>query len=173
MTFRIAPGLKEALRSAAEREHRSNAELVGVLIRDYCRRHGIAIADSSALSDEGCEPHKRSAKLIKLKASSSSATVTAGLPKKRRDKRINVVLPVIMENATGDTRDVSASGVFFWLNGTCALGYAISFAMGRKAHSGEFLLKCRGVGFRTEPRGEEIGVAVRITEPAMERVRLN
>lgn len=129
--------------------------MVGVLIRDYCRRHGIAIADSSALSDEGCEPHKRSAKLIKLKASSSSATVTAGLPKKRRDKRINVVLPVIMENATGDTRDVSASGVFFRLNGTNALGDAVSFPMERKAHSGGFLLKCRGVVFRAEPRGGE------------------
>ena len=43
LTFRIDPGLKEALRFAAEQEHRSIANMVGVLIRDYCERHAIAI----------------------------------------------------------------------------------------------------------------------------------
>lgn len=36
LTFRIEPGLKEALRTAAGREHRSIANMVEVLIRDYC-----------------------------------------------------------------------------------------------------------------------------------------
>lgn len=44
LTFRIEPGLKEALREAAGREHRSIANMVEVLIRDYCARNGIAIA---------------------------------------------------------------------------------------------------------------------------------
>ena len=44
LTFRIEPGLKEALRTAAEREHRSIANRVEVLIRDYCGRNGIGIA---------------------------------------------------------------------------------------------------------------------------------
>lgn len=43
LTFRIEPGLKEALRTAANREHRSIANMVEVLIRDYCDRNGIAI----------------------------------------------------------------------------------------------------------------------------------
>jgi hypothetical protein len=43
LTFRIEPGLKEALRTAAENEHRSIANMVEVLIRDYCGRNGIAI----------------------------------------------------------------------------------------------------------------------------------
>jgi hypothetical protein len=43
LTFRIKPGLKDALRTAAEREHRSIANMVEVLIRDYCGRNGIAI----------------------------------------------------------------------------------------------------------------------------------
>ena len=43
LTFRIAPALKEALRTAAEREHRSIANMVEVLIRDYCGRNGIDI----------------------------------------------------------------------------------------------------------------------------------
>jgi hypothetical protein len=52
LTFRIEPGLKEALRTAADREHRSIANMVEVLIRDYCGRNGIAIPEQGALFDE-------------------------------------------------------------------------------------------------------------------------
>lgn len=47
LTFRIEPGLKEALRMAAEREHRSIANMVEVLIRDYCRRNGVPIPEQA------------------------------------------------------------------------------------------------------------------------------
>ncbi|WP_323003806.1 ribbon-helix-helix domain-containing protein [Denitromonas sp.] len=43
LTFRIEPGLKEALRIAADKEHRSIANMIEVLIRDYCEQRGIAI----------------------------------------------------------------------------------------------------------------------------------
>ena len=46
LTFRIDPGLKEALRIAAGQEHRSIANMVEVLIRDYCEQRGIAIPAS-------------------------------------------------------------------------------------------------------------------------------
>jgi hypothetical protein len=36
LTFRIEPGLKAALRMAAERENRSIANMVEVIIRDHC-----------------------------------------------------------------------------------------------------------------------------------------
>ena len=49
LTFRIEPGLKEALRTAANREHRSIANMVEVLIRDYCARNGIAIPEQQVL----------------------------------------------------------------------------------------------------------------------------
>jgi len=48
LTFRIVPALKEALRTAAEREHRSIANMVEVLIRDYCGRNGVAIPTPGA-----------------------------------------------------------------------------------------------------------------------------
>lgn len=47
LTFRIDPGLKEALRTAANREHRSITNMVEVLIREYCDRSGIAILEDS------------------------------------------------------------------------------------------------------------------------------
>ncbi|MBL8298152.1 MAG: DUF3641 domain-containing protein [Rhodanobacteraceae bacterium] len=46
LTFRIDPGLKEALRIAADQEHRSIANMVEVLIRSYCERHDIVIPHS-------------------------------------------------------------------------------------------------------------------------------
>ena len=48
LTFRIDPGLKEALRTVAQREHRSIANMVEVSIRDYCGRNGIDIAHGNA-----------------------------------------------------------------------------------------------------------------------------
>lgn len=46
LTFRIDPALKEALRLAANLEHRSIANMVEVLIRDYCEQRGIEIPSS-------------------------------------------------------------------------------------------------------------------------------
>ncbi len=48
LTFRIDPGLKEALRIAADQEHRSIANMIEVLIRDFCEQRGIAIPASES-----------------------------------------------------------------------------------------------------------------------------
>jgi hypothetical protein len=49
VTFRIDPAVKEALRIAAAREHRSIANMVEVLIREYCGRNGITIPEQGDL----------------------------------------------------------------------------------------------------------------------------
>jgi len=51
LTFRIDPNLKEALRTAAELEHRSIANMVEVMIRDYCRQAGVPITNNIAATD--------------------------------------------------------------------------------------------------------------------------
>jgi hypothetical protein len=58
LTFRIEPGLKGALRAAAVREHRSIANMVEVLIRDYCGRNGITIPEQDDLFDDGRKPQE-------------------------------------------------------------------------------------------------------------------
>lgn len=55
LTFRINPGLKEALRAAAEREHRSISNMVEVLIRDYCEQHGITISPPEEVNNHNGE----------------------------------------------------------------------------------------------------------------------
>jgi hypothetical protein len=43
LSFRIEPSLKVALRTAAVREHRSIANMVEVMILEYCGRVGVAV----------------------------------------------------------------------------------------------------------------------------------
>ena len=45
LSFRIEPGLKEALRTVAEQEHRSIANMVEVMIREHCAWVGVAVAE--------------------------------------------------------------------------------------------------------------------------------
>lgn len=52
LSFRIEPGLKEALRAAAEQEHRSIANMVEVMIREYCGRKRVALPERGAQFDE-------------------------------------------------------------------------------------------------------------------------
>lgn len=50
LTFRIDPAIKEVLRAAAEQEHRSLANMVEVMIRDYGRSSGVAIFEQGSQS---------------------------------------------------------------------------------------------------------------------------
>ena len=59
LSFRIDPGLKEGLRIAAQREHRSIANMVEVLVRDYCRREDIAIPEQATLFDDEPQSQER------------------------------------------------------------------------------------------------------------------
>jgi len=166
LTLRITPILKEALHSAADREHRSIANMAEWLILDYYGRHGMVIPNQGALLDKGRKPHSRSLKLVKPDPVAWGTNTSATPPEKRRDRRIDIALPVMLENATGVTSNVSSSGVFFWINGTYALGDVVNFTMGRRTESGEFMLKCRGVVLCTEQRGNDVGVAVWVATTA-------
>ena len=90
-------------------------------------------------------------------------------PEKRTKQRIRTELPVFLKNTEGVTRDVSASGMYFWTSeSTCVLGELISFSVEVKRPEGRMMLKCQGDVVRTEPRAADIGVAVKIIESAME-----
>ena len=47
LNLRINPAIKQAVRQAAAREHRSVANMVEVLIRRHCDKAGISITDAS------------------------------------------------------------------------------------------------------------------------------
>ena len=52
LNLRIDPALKEAVREAAFREHRSVANMVEVLIRRHCEEAGIPIPEQQSLFKE-------------------------------------------------------------------------------------------------------------------------
>ena len=52
LNLRIEPGVKEAVREAAAREHRSVANMVEVLIRRHCTEAGITIPEQTDLFAE-------------------------------------------------------------------------------------------------------------------------
>ena len=66
LTFRIEPNLKEAVRTAADREHLSIANMVEVMIRDNCGRVGVTILDMHAPSAQG-RPRPNASKQKDLK----------------------------------------------------------------------------------------------------------
>lgn len=49
LTLRIDPQIKEALRAVAENQHRSIANMIEVLVRDYCKQSGVAIPEQKPL----------------------------------------------------------------------------------------------------------------------------
>ncbi|TXH91704.1 MAG: hypothetical protein E6Q72_10290 [Pseudomonas sp.] len=49
LNLRIDPNLKEAVRIAAQLEHRSIANLIELLIRQHCERAGISIPEQTEL----------------------------------------------------------------------------------------------------------------------------
>jgi hypothetical protein len=59
LTFRIEPDLKAALRAAATCEHRSIANMVEVLIRDYCRRNAIVITPQGVPKQDNQEASRK------------------------------------------------------------------------------------------------------------------
>lgn len=85
---------------------------------------------------------------------------------RRKAQRSLLVLPVKLENETGRTRDMSASGVFVEMDEPVELGSAAKFSL-VLAHlsSGELLrLQCAGRVVRLERRDAKWGVAVAVTE---------
>lgn len=85
----------------------------------------------------------------------------------RSEDRVSVLLPVLMENVKGVTRDVSPSGICFEINTNLNDGSDISFAIEMEAFNEKVLLKCKGNIIRTEAHGDKTSVAVRITESVM------
>jgi len=76
-------------------------------------------------------------------------------------------LRVGLEGASGVTRDVSASGIFFETDASYAADSSIQFTVDIETASGQMLLCCQGHIVRVERRGPRIGVAVRITESSI------
>ncbi|WP_421022746.1 DUF1778 domain-containing protein [Paraburkholderia sp. A1RO-5L] len=50
LNLRVAPELKELIRLAARREHRTIGNFIEVLVRDHCGERGITVQDKNSKS---------------------------------------------------------------------------------------------------------------------------
>ncbi|MET0072731.1 MAG: ribbon-helix-helix protein, CopG family [Candidatus Thiodiazotropha lotti] len=48
LTVRVHPEVKEGLKAVAEMERRSLANMIEVMIRDYCTRAGVTLEEKAA-----------------------------------------------------------------------------------------------------------------------------
>jgi len=48
LTVRVHPEVKVGLKTVADKERRSQANMIEIMIRDYCERNGITIAQNGA-----------------------------------------------------------------------------------------------------------------------------
>lgn len=55
LNLRVDPAIKEAIKEAAIREHRSVANMIEMLIRKHCEHEGISIPEQQVLFGESNE----------------------------------------------------------------------------------------------------------------------
>lgn len=82
----------------------------------------------------------------------------------RREERLDAVMPVQMENASGVTRDISASGMFLEMDTPYAVGSSIEVALDLMMPWGKALFRCTGKVIRIERSKKRVGVAVQFTD---------
>lgn len=89
----------------------------------------------------------------------------------RQSQRVNATVPVRLDNdATGITRDISPSGVYFVISEKLEAGQTIRFTVEFEDPGGGPLhLDCVGTVVRIEEAGGKSGVAVTITESRLDR----
>lgn len=84
----------------------------------------------------------------------------------RREERILLEMPVLLEGGTGLSRDISQSGIYFVTDQALTPGGAVKFSV-KLDHirTGKPIrLDCQGKVLRIEPAGEKFGVAASISE---------
>lgn len=85
----------------------------------------------------------------------------------RSEERVPAALPVELENATGLTRDVSPSGLYFETDGDFSAGTVISFAVNFDTPAGKMVLNCQGEIVRVVRGKAKLGVAVKIFDSTL------
>jgi PilZ domain len=86
----------------------------------------------------------------------------------RREERVLVTHTVRLPHSQDVTRDISASGVYFWVDATFSVGETINFVIEFGKLGVNFILKCVGEIVRVENRNGKVGLAVKISHSVME-----
>jgi len=86
---------------------------------------------------------------------------------KRTGERVEAAFAVRLERASGVTRNVSASGLYFETQAALSVGGRINFAVDLEIAGAGMVLSCVGEIVRIDQRGDQQGVAIRILDSAL------
>ena len=100
---------------------------------------------------------------------SPAAAIVKDHQGERTEERISCGFAVDLGTATGITRDISASGIFFETDATYPFSSSVHFRVELDTPTCNRLVTCHGEIVRIEPRNKKVGVAVKITEALIER----
>ncbi len=96
----------------------------------------------------------------------SSALKTS--PKRERASRVQSCLPVSINGATGVTRDISATGVFFEIDESYPKGSKIQFELKLDTPGGPLKLVCHAEVVRVVKADGRSGIAAKIISQSIE-----
>lgn len=89
----------------------------------------------------------------------------------RLEQRFESLMPIELDRGSGETRNVSASGIYFVTDVALEEGMPVSFVLRFKQASGApFLLRGEARVVRLEPFGGKIGVGAAISHYELERI---
>lgn len=100
-----------------------------------------------------------------LQARTGSVSGSKGESELRRaSRRFPLRIAVAMDERSGFTRDVSASGIYFETDAIFLMSKMLDFELLLPRPSGALLrLRCQGEIVRIEPAEDRVGIAVRFT----------
>jgi len=79
---------------------------------------------------------------------------------RRTEERVRAALPVTLEGASGTTRDVSNSALYFVAEGSFFPGQPIALVVEIETAAGTISLCCEGKVLRVDKHGSQQGAAV-------------
>jgi hypothetical protein len=91
------------------------------------------------------------------------------MSERRQELRMHIVIPVNLDNALGQTENLSASGIYATFSGWAAQhvqpGSSVRLEMlfEHATPDGPLKVACEGEVIRVDRRGDQLGVAARIT----------
>jgi len=86
---------------------------------------------------------------------------------KRLGERVEAAFAVRLGDASGVTRNVSASGLYFETQAALSVGGRINFAVDLEIAGASMVLSCLGEIVRIDQRGDQQGVAIKILDSTL------
>lgn len=95
--------------------------------------------------------------------SKSLSKSTSSIQQRARAERVQAALPITLDNHSGKTRDISATGIYFEMPVEKELGSQVNFVIDLDTPGGALKMQCMGEVVRVQNADGKSCIAVKIT----------